>query len=361
MIPIFKPYMPENITSGIEDILYSGKLSYGDKGKEFEEKLASYIGNDKVLTISSYNQALLIVLSTLGLKPGDEIIASPVSCLASNQPFVVKGLKVVWADINPLLGTLSVDDVRSRITSKTKAIFHNHYCGYLGEIEAMNALGKEFGIPVIDDCIEAFGSELNGEKTGNLGTDITVFSFQTVRLPNTIEGGALVFSNQEMFERAKMIRDYGIDRTSFRNELNEISPDCDIILEGYGALMGELNSYIGLNQLKDLDSLIIKQRTNAVLWGDQIRNEKNLKSLMPADNSTPNRWLYGVLAKNKIDTIKKYREKGFYATSVHINNNIYSIFGNKNNLKGVSEFINHFVALPCGWWLSSNDINKIEW
>ena len=63
----------------------------------------------------------------------------------------------------------------------------------------MNALGKEFGIPVIDDCIEAFGSELNGEKTGNLGTDITVFSFQTVRLPNTIEGGALVFKNQKIY------------------------------------------------------------------------------------------------------------------------------------------------------------------
>ena len=188
MIPIFKPYMPENITSGIEDILYSGKLSYGDKGKEFEETLSSYIGNDKVLTISSYNQALLIVLSTLGLKPGDEIIASPVSCLASNQPFVVKGLKVIWADVNPLSGSLSVDDVRSKITTNTKAIFHNHYCGYLGDIEAMNALGKEYGIPVIDDCIEAFGSELHGKKTGNLGTDITVFSFQTVRLPNTVDG-----------------------------------------------------------------------------------------------------------------------------------------------------------------------------
>ena len=352
MIPIFKPYMPENITSGIEDILYSDKLSFGNKGKEFEEKLASYIGNDKVLTISSYNQALLIVLATLGLKPGDEIIASPVSCLASNQPFVVKGLKVVWADINPLSGTLSVDDVRSRITSKTKAIFHNHYCGYLGEIEAMNALGKEFGIPVIDDCIEAFGSELNGEKTGNLGTDITVFSFQTVRLPNTIEGGALVFNNQEMFEKAKMIRDYGIDRTSFRNELNEINPDCDIKLEGYGALMGEMNSYIGIKQLENLDSLIKKQRTNAVFWGDKIQKEKNLKSLSPAVNSIPNRWVYGVLAKNKIDTIKKYREKGFYSTSVHINNNIYSIFGNKTNLNGVNEFINHFVALPCGWWFN---------
>jgi len=352
MIPIFKPYMPENITSGIEGILYSGKLSFGEKGKEFEEKLASYIGNDKVLTISSYNQALLIVLSTLGLKPGDEIIASPVSCLASNQPFAIKGLKVIWADINPLSGTLSVDDVRSRITSKTKAIFHNHYCGYLGEIEAMNNLGKEFGIPVIDDCIEAFGSELNGKKTGNLGTDITVFSFQTVRLPNTIEGGALVFNNQKMFEKAKMIRDYGIERANFRDNLNEINPDCDIQLEGYGALMGEINSLIGIKQLGDLDSLLKKQRENATIWDEKTQKEINIESLIPVEKSIPNRWVYGVLAKNKIETIKDYRKKGLYATSVHINNNLYSIFGNKTNLKGVNDFMNHFVALPCGWWFN---------
>ena len=356
MIPIFKPYMPENITSEIEGILYSGKLSFGEKGKEFEEKLASYIGNDKVLTISSYNQALLIVLSTLGLKPGDEIIASPVSCLASNQPFVVKGLKVIWADINPLSGTLSVDDVRARITSKTKAIFHNHYCGYLGEIDAMNALGKEFEIPVIDDCIEAFGSELNGKKTGNLGTDITVFSFQTVRLPNTIEGGALVFNNLEMFEKAKKIRDYGIERANFRDNLNEINPDCDIKLEGYGALMGELNSYIGIKQLENFDSLINKQRVNAIIWDQKINKKTNLKSLIPIKNSMPNRWVYGILAKNKSETIKDYRKEGFYATSVHLNNNIYSIFDNKTELKGVNEFVNSFIALPCGWWFDNNNI-----
>ena len=66
----------------------------------------------------------------------------------------------------------------------------------------------------------------------------------------------------------------------------------------------------------------------------------------------PNRWVYGVLAKNKIETIKEFREDGFYATSVHINNNIYSVFKNKVELKGVNEFINHFVAIPCGWWLN---------
>lgn len=353
MIPIFKPYMPENIQEGLNEILYSGKLSYGKYGRAFEKKISEYIDHKNVLTVSTYNQAMLIVLSTLGLNPGDEVIASPVSCLASNQPFVIKGLKVVWADVNPLSGALSVDDVRSKINSNTKAIFHNHYCGYLGNIEEMNALGKEFGIPVIDDCIEAFGSELNGKKAGNLGTDITVFSFQTVRLPNTIDGGALVFKDKAMFEKAKMIRDYGIDRTHFRDELNEINPLCDINLEGYGALMSETNSFIGLKQMDDITNLIKKQSHNALKWNAIIDESNDVQKITITNNVIPNYWVYGVLAKNKTATIKKFREQGFYATSVHINNNIYSVFKNKVELKGVNEFINHFVAIPCGWWFSN--------
>lgn len=350
MIPIFKPYMPENIQEGLNEILYSGKLSYGKYGKEFEQKLSEYIDHKNVLTVSTYNQAMLIVLSTLGLKPGDEVIASPVSCLASNQPFVIKGLNVVWGDVNPKTGSLCIDDVRSKITTNTKAIFHNHYCGYLGDIEAMNALGKEYGITVIDDCIEAFGSELHGNKTGNLGTDITVFSFQTVRLPNTIDGGALVFNDYELFEKAKKIRDYGIDRTSFRDELNEINPKCDIKLEGYGALMSEINSFIGIHQMNDIHKLIEKQRINAQLWQKSIDEMKVISSLEITTNTKPNNWVYGILSENKVATIKKFREQSFYATSVHINNNIYSVFNNKDQLKGVEEFMNHFIAIPCGWW-----------
>lgn len=359
MIPIFKPYMPENIQEGINEILYSGKLSYGRYGKKFEQKLSDFIGCKNVLTVSTYNQAMLIVLSTLGLKPGDEVIASPVSCLASNQPFVIKGLNVVWGDVNPKIGSLCIDDVRSKITTNTKAIFHNHYCGYLGDIEAMNALGKEYGITVIDDCIEAFGSELHGNKTGNLGTDITVFSFQTVRLPNTIDGGALVFNDKVLFEKAKKIRDYGIDRTSFRDELNEINPKCDIKIEGYGALMSEVNSFIGIHQMNDIHSLIEKQRNNAQSWHNIFERTKDVCFLETNPNTLPNNWVYGVLSENKIDTIKKLREQGFYATSVHINNNIYSIFDNKNELKGVDEFMKSFVALPCGWWMSEVDINTL--
>lgn len=344
--------MPENITEEIERILYSGKLSFGEYGKKFEKQLETYLGATNVLTISSYNQALMLVISCLDLEPGDEIIASPVSCLASNQPFAVKRLKIVWADVDPNTGTLSIDDVRSKITSKTKAVFHNHHCGYLGNIDEMNALGKEFGIPIIDDCIEAFGSQLNDLKVGNLGTNITVFSFQTVRLPNTIDGAAIVFNCDKLYNKAKLMRDYGVDRDNFRDTLNEINPLCDVNLEGYGALLGEVNSFIGIKQLEKLDSLLNIQRRNGLIWDKIIEQNKNLKPLLPLKNSSPNRWVYGLFSKNKRQTIKNFREKGYYASSVHINNNLYSIFGNKANLRGVNYFMDHFVALPCGWWFN---------
>ena len=348
--------MPSNISNDLENILYSGKLAFGEFGTNFENKLSDFIGHKNVLTVSTYNQALLIILSTLGLKPGDEVIASPVSCLASNQPFIIKGLKVIWADVEPNTGSLCVESVRKMITPKTKAIFHNHYCGYLGRINEVNAIGKEYGIPIIDDCIEAFGSELNGNKTGNLGTDITVFSFQTVRLPNTIDGGALVFKDDILYEKAKKIRDYGIERTSFRDDLNEISPLCDIVLEGYGALMSEINSCIGLKQMDSINSLLNHQRVNAKIWEERLSNKRDLEILKPNDSTNPNYWVFGILAKNKVDIIKYFRSEGYYATSVHINNNIYSVFNNKKELKGVTDFMSRFVAIPSGWWMTNDHI-----
>ena len=352
MIPIFKPYMPNDIVPEIEKILYSGNLAYGKYGKIFENDLANFIGNPYVLTVNSYNQAMLLTLSILDLQAGDEVIASPVSCLASNQPFVIKGLKVVWADVNPKSGALCLEDVKKKITPKTKAIFHNHFCGYLGNINEINQLAREHNLFVIDDCIEGFGSEYYGKKTGNLGTDVTVFSFQTVRLPNTIDGAAISFASKELYDKAILMRDYGIDRSNFRTNLGEINPLCDIKLEGYGATMGEINSFIGSKQMEVCSGLLKKQQENAVIWHEKIKEYSDIQTLPLTENTTPNYWVYGVLCENKEKALQDFRDQNWYTTSVHINNNIYSVFNNPEKLNGVSEFMNKFLALPCGWWIN---------
>lgn len=353
MIPIYKPYMPEDIVSGINEILYSGQLGFGKYGKKFEMQLQNFIGCEFILSVSSYNVAMQIVLSTLGLQYGDEVIASPVSCLASNQPFAVRGLKVVWADVNPETGTMCPDDVKSKITKNTKAIFHNHFCGYLGNIDEINSIGKAFGIPVIDDGIEAFGSQYKGKRLGNVGTDVSVFSFQTVRLPNTIDGGAIVFKDKGQYEKALLIRDYGIDRTHFRDSEGEINPECDIKLEGYGGLMSELNSYIGTKQMEEIENLLTIQEKNASIWDAKFKNSTAIVPLICTLDTLPNYWVYGTMCDNKREALKEFKESGFYATGVHVNNNVYSVFNNKISLTGVNEFMNHFVAIPCGWWFNN--------
>lgn len=351
MIPLFKPYMPE--LPELNQILLSGKLASGEYTKRFEDSLKEYFDEKYVLVTNTFSSAISVVVTTLGLTFGDEILASPMGCLVSTQPYIASGLKIKWCDIDPMRGTLSPDAVRKTITKNTKAIIHNHFCGYPGYIDEINEIGKELGIPVIDDGIECFGSEYKGRKVGNCGTDITVFALSAVRIPNTIDGGVIIFKNAEHYKKALRIRDCGIDRSIFRDELGEISSNCDISEIGYSATMSNVNAYIGLQQMKKLNELFSMQRTNANKWAAYLQDIADIQPIK-MDESLPNYWVYGIRAEKKRECIQKFRNQGFYASGVHINNNIYSVFGDKTLLTGVSDFYKHFLALPSGWWLDGN-------
>ena len=349
MVPLFRPYIPRELPI-IDDILHSGSLSYGKWGHEFEKRIGEYIGNSQILATNSFNAAYQVAITTLGLQPDDEVIGSPMTCLASNQPCASQHVKVVWADIEPSTGMLDVDDVKKKMTSRTKAILINHFCGFVGYVDEVLALAKEKGLYVIEDAIEGFGSEYKGKRVGNLGTDVTVYSFQTVRLPNTIDGGAISFKDKDFYDKAILVRDYGIDRRRFRDELNEISPLCDIALPGYGATPSEINSYVGCLQMEVIDDLLEKQQLQAKKW-EVVLKDKDVNPIAIVEDTKPNYWVYGVLVDKKRAFMEEWRSKGYYASGVHLPNTYYSIFGYQKELKGVQEFYNRYVALPCGWWM----------
>ena len=351
MIPLYKPFMPE--IPELDAILHSGKLAIGAYTKEFEQQLSVFFSTKYVTAVNSFNSAISVVITTLGLEHGDEVIVSPMACLASTQPYAAEGLRIVWADIDPHTGTLSPDSVKSRITAKTKAIVHNHFCGYPGYIDEINAIGREYGIFVIDDGIECFGTTYHGKLIGNCGTDASVFSFNPVRVLTTIDGGAILFSDNSRHEKSLLIRDCGIDRSIFRDDLGEINPDCDIFLQGYSATLSNVNAYIGCCQMSGVRQRIEKQRNNAERWNEVLGDFGPYKPLKN-DNGEPNYWVYGVLSPNKLECIMTFRELGYYASGVHMRNDIYSVFGGKQDLPGVNEFNNSFVALPCGWWVENS-------
>lgn len=358
MIDLFKVYVPEKLNIQLfEEILKSGKLNSGFYLKQLEQELISFLGNPYVMVTSNNNYASLIALALCDLKNDDEVIASPMACLASNQPVLNFGGKIVWADIDPSTGSLSPEDVKRKITSKTKVIIHYHWCGYPGYIDEINEIGFENGIKVIDDGIESFGSIYKGKMIGNNGTDLTTFSFQTVRLPNSVDGGAISFASKEMYEKALRIRDFGIDRKTFRDDLGEISKISDINHLGYNAIMNELNAYIGFQVIKDTRELIEKQRVNAKLW-DSYFYGKESKPIGTRNEISPNYWVYSLLSNKMEQDLLRFREKGFYASKIHLRNDYYSSFGEfDSTLSGVNEFSSKQFSIPSGWWV--NTINEL--
>ena len=356
MISMFKPFMPE--LPELDDILHSGKLAYGEYSKKFEAILKDYFGTEYVLALNSYSTCFDIIVKLLNLKDDDEVIMSPICCLASSQPIVTNKLKVVWADIDCATGTLLPSSVEQKITSKTKLIIHNHFCGYPGHTNEINSIGKKYSIPVVDDGIEAFGSSYDDKKIGNTGADFTVFSLSAVRFPSTIEGGVLIVKDKELYEKALLMSDLGINRSIFRKQNGEISEDCDISMPGYGAKMSNVNGYIGIKQMEHCDWVLEKQRDNA----------ETLKKLLCGDNhitflgnelSKPNYWVFGMLVDNKDYYLNLFRGKGLYASSVHLDNRHYSVFNNKTPLPGADYFSEHFIALPSGWFADKEEYLKL--
>jgi perosamine synthetase len=359
-LQLFKPYMPN--LNGIKKLLKSGNLSYGKYGRLFEDSLKSFLEIDTLCTISSYNIAFFAIFASIGLKYGDEVVMSPVACLESTQPVKAFGLKIKWVDVDAKTGTLSPKSLNDAISKNTKLIIHNHFCGNVGYIDEINKIGKKYNIPVIDDCIEAFGAEYNGRKLGNVGTDYTIFSFSFVRFPNTLSG-ALIVTNRENITKILKIRDNGIDRVGFRLENGEINPEHDINIIGYSGLMSEFNSFIGLKQMKEVSKILKKQRNNANIWNMiyDIQGNK-IESIYKNNLSLPNYWVFGILTNDKIRLMEILASKGFKTSSVHINSNIYSIF-EKNNpviLEGVNEFTSKFLALPSGWWVKKYFLTRFK-
>ena len=351
MVPIHKVYMPKNIESGLSEVLYSGQLAYGQYSKSFENKIRRYISND--LTVAISGNSVLFALQLLGVKQGDEVIASPMSCLMTTQPVAICDAKIIWADVDPLTGTLDPDDVSRKITSKTKAIIHYHWAGYPGYIDEINHIGKKNGIAIVEEASMAFGSEYKNKKIGNTGSDVVCFSFGPVRLPNAIDGAGLSFKSQVLFEKALRFRDLGVKRDGFRDEIGEISADSDIVDKGMAMTLNNLSGYIGLKQMGGLDSLISQQRKNASCWREKLKTIQGITFLDERSEILPNYWVFsfclsGVRDQKLID----FRKQGYFSSKLHLRNDNYSVFQPPQPiLKGVDEFSDKQLSIPCGWWL----------
>ncbi len=355
-IPLFKVFMPESVIEPLREVLLSGYVGEGPRVQEFEGRLAPWFGNSNVLALNNGTAALQLALRLSNVGYGDEVISTPMTCCATNEPILALGGKVVWADINPWTGNIDPRSVAEKITRKTKAIMCVHWGGYPCDLDELNAVAGEHGIRLIEDACHAFGATYRGRPIGS-HSDFACFSFQAIKQMTTVDGGALVCKSSTDCERGRRLRWYGIDR---RRKGKDLRCEADIEEFGYKFHMNDVTAAIGLEQLKYVGDIIARQRRNAAHFDRAFSHLTAVRPLRYETDRSSSYWLYSLRVRDRARFTHYMERAGITVSQVHARNDLHAIFrDSRADLPGVDAFTAEQLSIPVGWWLSEQDMSNI--
>jgi perosamine synthetase len=360
-IPLYKVNLPTDAASQIKLVLESGAIASGPSVEKFEELLGSYLGNPWVTANSDVSTALTLCLFQAGVRPGDEVIMSPLTCLATSCPVRNLFANIRWCDVDPATGNMDPEDIESRITARTKAIVVYHWTGNPADLSPIQTIARKHGLAVIEDAGEALGAEYLGAKIGATGSDFTVFSFYANRHITTIDGGAISCARQKDYEHLRWLKRYGIHQPTFRAEDGEINPESDIPIAGWNSYMSNIAGTIGVCQMQTIHENIHRWRENGQYYDRALSDLPGITLLKRPEQSVPSYWVYTFLSQGRNSLQKKLRSEGIYASRVHVRNDLYSAFGVRSeSFPGVDKFSEQSISIPCGPWVNEEDRDRIS-
>lgn len=350
MIPLVKTNIPERkkLLPELEKVLYSDYVAQGEQVELFERAFEKFIGSGHSLSVNSGTAALHIALILAGVKEGDEVISTALTAEPTNVAIKMVGAKIRYADVDYETGNISPASIEENINNKTKAIMVVDYAGITVNVTAIQLISKKYNIPVIHDASHALGAKFNGLTTGN-HFPYTVFSFQAIKQLTTVDGGMLQIQNTEEYEKAKLIRWFGIDKTKTRLENN-------IQFQGYKYHMNNVNATIGLVQLNEIAAILSAHIENGKYFDEHLKNTPGAELIVYYPGSEPAYWLYTLKVENREGFIKKMTEIGVTASELHKRNDWHSYLNDfYSTLPNLDKFYTELVHLPCGWWVSNEE------
>jgi len=350
MIPIVKTNLPDKkiLMPELEKILYSGYVAQGQQVEDFERAFEKFIGSGYSLSLNSGTAALHIALILAGVKAKDEVISTALTAEPTNVAIKMLGAKIRYADIDYETGNILPDSIEENINKKTRAIMVVDYAGIPVNVPAIKKISAKYNLPVIQDSSHALGSKFNGIKTGS-HFPYTVFSFQAIKQLTTIDGGMLQIQSKDEYEKAKLIRWFGIDKSKTRLENN-------IQFQGYKYHMNNVNATIGLIQMDGINSILNSHIENGKYFDNHLKNAKNIELIKYYQGSEPAYWLYTLKVENREGFIRKMAEIDVMASELHRRNDWHSFLNDYNQtLPNLDKFYSRMVHIPCGSWLKPDD------
>jgi dTDP-4-amino-4,6-dideoxygalactose transaminase len=352
-VPLFDLNYDDSEIKAVKEVLENKWLSAGPKVKEFETQFADYLGEDiKCCAIANCTSALHISLLVSDIKKGDEVILSGLTFIAALNVVTYSGATPVLADCKSYKDwNVSVSDISSKITKKTRAIMIVHFAGYPCDMSELIMLAKDNNIILIEDVAHAIGAEYKGRKCGTFG-DIACFSFFANKNLSTGEGGMFVTKSEEFLKRARLLLSHGMTSMTIERHAGR-TISYDVIEPGFNYRMDEIRAALGIAQLSKLDegnkkrNKLVKEYVKKLKTVDAliIPFSEILSDRKPACHIFPVLLPEHVNRKNLIEYLKG---KGIQ-TSIHYPAfNQFSYYRDriKENLIIANEISNRVVTLP---------------
>lgn len=341
--------MSKDAGAQVAKVLNSGFIGQGKIVDKFELQLKYVLGAEG-LTVNSATSGISLALHLIGVGPGDKVISTPMTCLATNEPILQRGAEIIWADVDAF-GNIDPGSVEAKMSRDVKAIVAVDWGGTPCDYDRLREVSDD--VPIIEDAAHAFRAMYNNYPISITGANYVVFSFQAIKHLSTGDGGFLV-TPPEQLERARLLRWYGLDRTSS----DAMRSRQDVAEVGYKFHMNDINAQIGMANISKAMWSVDRSRENAKLY-DSVFIPMGIVP-EPSEKSQSSYWIYTVHVPRPLDFEEYMKDKGVVASQVHFRNDKYTAFNKfAAPLPQLDKWFDTMCCIPVGWWLNYDEINHI--
>ncbi len=363
-IPLFKIYWDNEDIKMVNSAIKKGMFwAIGPEIEKFEKKISGYIGTKYAVSFNSGTSALHAALLAHGIKKEDEVIVPSFTFIATaNAPLFV-GAKPVFADIEEKTFGLDPEDVKEKITKKTKAIIPIHYGGCPCKIRELKEIAEDHNLILMEDAAESFGAKIGKKMVGTFG-DSSMLSFCANKIITTGEGGCIVTDSKDIYKKLKLFRSHG--RLETQNYFSSTGY-MDYVTLGYNFRMSNITAALGIAQIKKVDKIIKIRREKADYMAKKLSKIKEVILPEPPKNGSSVYQMYTIRVKKgkrtRDDLMKYLAKEGImtkvYFEPVHLTHFYRKKLGYKCKLPVAERLSKQVLTLPMYPALTKNEINYI--
>jgi len=363
------PRIEEDEIAEVVDSLRSGWVSTGPKVAKFEEIFRDYIGCRFARATSSCTAGLHLAMLVAGIKPGDEVITSPLTFAATANAILHTGAKPVFVDVDPQTFNIDPERIEERITSRTRAIVPVHLTGRPCEMDPIVAVARKNDLLVIEDAAHALEAWYHGRKVGTIG-NLSVFSFYVTKNLTTAEGGMVTTDHEDWAEAIEHYALHGLSRGAWKRFSDEGFKHYEVVVPGFKYNMMDIQAAIGIHQIKKVDRYL-KRREEIWRRYDEAFADAPLDMPPPPDENTIHaRHLYVV--RLRLDQLRIHRDgvvqelhergigTGIHYRSLHLHRYYRETFGYRpEDFPHAADYSERALSLPLSAKLTDRDVEDV--